>query len=144
MPDYFVCSKDCVFANQRWYPGDKMPVSYTKDGVCPKHFMDPTGYAAKKKEEAEKKHAEEVKNKLAELRTDDPDANRITQDILNKTLGKKKVEVKKSPAEDWKTVQTKGMAIPPVAGPQPGSLIEKRGPGRPPKNSIDKILGDDD
>ncbi len=143
MPDYFVCSKDCTFAGQRWYPGDKMPVTYSKTGACPKHFMDPSGYAEKKKAEAQAKHDEEVKNRMDAMRTDDPAVVKITQDILNKTLGKKKIKVEKSPAEDWRDGQ-KGLPVPPVAGPQPGSLIpEKRGPGRPPKSPLDKILGDE-
>jgi hypothetical protein len=134
MSEYFVCAKDCVFANQRWYPGDKMPAMYSKDGVCPKHFLDPQGYAAKKAEEAEAKHNEEVKNRMDSIRTDDPLIKGMTQDILNKTLGKKKVVLKRPLSDGWKDEQNKKAEIPPVAGPQPGSLIpEKRGPGRPPK-----------
>jgi hypothetical protein len=145
MVEYFVCEKDCTGGpgNQRWYPGDKMPVSYAKDGVCPPHFIDPDGYEAKKKTEAETKHHEEVKNRLDAIRTDDSVVKGMTQEILNKSLGTKKIKIpEKSAAENWREGQ-KGTPVPPVAGPQPGSLTDtKRGPGRPPKNALDKIIED--
>jgi hypothetical protein len=147
MLDYFVCSKDCTYAGQRWYPGDKMPASYAKDGICPPHFMEPAGYREKKAAEEKAKHQEEVKNRLDSIRTDDPLVKGMTQRILNETLGKKGAKIPKTPlGENWVEGQ-KGPGIPPVVGPQPGSTMdskiqEKRGPGRPPKNALDRIIED--
>jgi len=125
MANYFVCSKDCTFAGQRWYPGDKMPAQYVKDGTCPRHFMEPAEFKQARKEEAERLHAEEVKNRLDSMRTDDPLVKGMTQDILNKTLGKKKVKVEKPLADNWVEAQ-RGPQIPPVVGPQPGSLKQSK------------------
>lgn len=144
MSSYFVCEKDCVVNNQRWYPGDKMPVTYAKDGKCPRYFQDPEHYEAQQIEKKEAKHREEVKNRLDALRTDDPTIQKMSQAVLNKTLGKKGVKLPDKPlGENWKEGQTGG-EVPPIAGPQPGSLAGskitepvKRGPGRPPKNEAD-------
>ena len=138
MVDYFVCSKDCTYAGQRWYPGDKMPASYSKDGKCPPHFVEPEEYKQRKAEEKQKQHEAEVKARFDEMRTDDPATKKLTQKMLNKTLGTKDAVVPDKPlAETWDEVYTKP-SLPPVAGPQPGSTVdskiaEKRGPGRPPK-----------
>ena len=135
--NFFVCVKDCTFAGQRWYPGDKMPSFYAKDGICPKYFTAPAAYKELKKKEAEEKHVDEVKNRIDAMMTNDPTAKRITQNVLNKTLGTKKAKVPDEPlANNWKTANKP--VVPKVAGPQPGSLIEKRGPGRPPKDTEDK------
>lgn len=135
MADYVVCMKDCTYAGQRWYPGDKMPLSYTKNGECPPHFEFPAAYKQRKEDEARARHIEEVKNRLDAIRTDDPAIKKMTQAVLNETLGKKKAKVPEKPlGENWK--QNAAPPEPKVAGPQPGSLItEKRGPGRPPKGS---------
>lgn len=69
MPDYFVCENDCVFNNQRWYPGDKMPASLLKGGPVPKYFVTDAEFQAKKKaEEREEERKQLAAKKSLEFR----------------------------------------------------------------------------
>jgi hypothetical protein len=102
--EYFVCGQNCTFASQRWYPGDKMPASYVKDGKPPKHFMLPKDYLKLKEKEEREKHENEVRRKLSEMRSDDPSIKAMTQGVLNKMLGTgQKVQVPETPiGKNWK------------------------------------------
>lgn len=114
MADFFVCMKDCTFAGQRWYPGDKMPASYARDGKIPRHFDRPDAWKARLAKEAEEKHQKEVQERIMSQRDT---SKTMTQGELNKDLGSgKKVKVDKPLGKAWKDFQDPTKNSPPIAG----------------------------